>query len=89
MALKADINTQDNFGRPATLGNCYVKIISVSADKSKAEMLVGIWNESQDIRYDLKRYDFTPSVADGSGNFIKQGYEHLKSLDEFSNAEDC
>lgn len=89
MALRANIDTQDNFGRATTLTNCYVKIINVSADKSQAEMLVGIWDDAQNARYDLKKYEFTPSVIDGSENFIKQGYEHLKSLDEFANAEDC
>jgi len=34
-------------------------------------------------------YSFEPSVADGSPNFIKQAYLYLKTLPEFSGAEDC
>jgi hypothetical protein len=32
---------------------------------------------------------FVPSVSDGSENFIKQAYAHLKTLDDFSGAEDA
>lgn len=33
-------------------------------------------------------FAFQPSVDDGSKNFIKQAYEHIKSLAEFSDAID-
>jgi hypothetical protein len=89
MALKANINTQDNFGRQTTLNDCYVKIINVAADKLRAEMLVGIWNSDQSVRYEIKKYEFNSSVENGSENFIKQGYVHLKTLPEFEGATDC
>lgn len=34
-------------------------------------------------------YQFAPSVDDGAPNFIKQGYEYLKTMDKFANAIDC
>jgi hypothetical protein len=34
-------------------------------------------------------YAFVPSVSDGSANFIKQAYEYLKTLPEFTGALDC
>lgn len=33
-------------------------------------------------------YYFSPSIDEGSENFIKQGYEHLKTLPEFESAVD-
>jgi hypothetical protein len=36
----------------------------------------------------VKSYAFTPSVETDSENFIKQGYEYLKTLPEFLNAID-
>lgn len=36
-----------------------------------------------------KYYSFIPSVSNDSSNFIKQGYEYLKTLDEFKSAIDC
>ncbi|NTZ20945.1 hypothetical protein EXW96_26520 [Paenibacillus sp. JMULE4] len=36
-----------------------------------------------------ERYEFAPSVEEGSSNFIKQAYEYLKTLSNFVNAEDA
>ena len=36
-----------------------------------------------------KIYNFIPSVEDTSSNFIKQGYEYLKTLDEYADLVDC
>ncbi|WP_066679390.1 hypothetical protein [Clostridium septicum] len=35
-----------------------------------------------------KVFGFTPKIVDNSSNFIKQGYEYLKTLDQYKNAID-
>ena len=68
----------------------YVMIKSIRGNKSKISLQVVFYadnSKEQDIEY--KQYTFTPSVADGSTNFIQQGYEYLKTLPEFADAVDC
>ncbi|RYD07011.1 hypothetical protein N752_00080 [Desulforamulus aquiferis] len=46
-----------------------------------------IFSDSE--KYIEKRfYEFTPSVDEGAGNFIKQGYLYLKCLPEYIDAND-
>ena len=69
---------------------CYAMIKSVSGDKSKISLKVVFYaDNSKEQTIEYKQYTFTPSVADGSTNFIQQGYEHLKTLPEFADAVDC
>lgn len=69
---------------------CYVMIKNVSGDKSKISLQVVFYEDnSKEQAIEYKQYIFTPSVADGSTNFIQQGYEYLKTLPEFADAVDC
>ncbi|KIL46147.1 hypothetical protein [Jeotgalibacillus campisalis] len=87
MAFK--INRQiDVFGELATL-NCYTVIVNIRGGKDFLALEVEDQRfDNREIKIDSKEYWFTPSVKDGSENFIKQGYEHLKTLDEFEGAVD-
>lgn len=69
-----------------TLSNAYIKIANVDGDKDAMGMNVSISDGERTLS---KHYSFTPSVADGSENFIRQGYEYLKTLPEFAGAVDC
>lgn len=72
--------------------NAYYKIISVTGNKAKIRISVGVYvGQEHTVRppIDTRVYSFIPSVAEGSGNFIAQGYEYLKALDEYSAAADC
>lgn len=62
----------------------YVKVEEVTASKRSANAEVSFTGEKATYR---KRYAFTPRLDDA--NFIKQAYEHLKTLDEFAGCEDC
>ena len=44
---------------------------------------------TDDISKFTKSYDFPVSSVDGAPNIIKQIYEHLKTLPEFTNSENC
>ena len=79
MALQGTID-KVAFGQIIEVPDCYCKIVRVSGDKSGVTAIVEF--TSAGVQFD-RAYSFVPSVADGSDNFIKQGYEHLKTLDEF------
>lgn len=64
----------------------YIKVISVQADKSQMTANVNFKGDNQSFN---KQYQISVSIESGSDNFIAQAYNHLKTLDEFSNAVDC
>jgi len=64
--------------------DCYIKVQSVSGNKDVAKAQVSF---SGDKFVGFKSYDFAVNLE--GGNFIKQAYEHLKSLEEFAGSMDC
>jgi hypothetical protein len=100
MALKKNIileigvsyNTQVNtqaLGLPdktmVTVNDTYVKVENVQSDKLAARANVCFYKNEKS--FNAKTYEFYVNL-DGS-NFIKQAYEYLKTLPEFSGAVDC
>lgn len=67
--------------------NAYHKILKVEGNKDQVEIFVSISKDGQHL--DSNKYSFKPSVEEGAPNFIRQGYLHLKTLQEFVNAQDC
>lgn len=65
---------------------CYIKVLSVSGDKN--EVTANVLLSSDEMRIE-RRFRVPVSVHDGSHNFIKQSYDYLKTLPEFSGATDC
>jgi len=87
MALqKTYTETRSGFSGQLSCNNAYWKIVAVSGNKDEVKISVDVSNNGQTIG--SKTYGFTPSVDGGSANFIKQGYVYLKTLPEFSGAED-
>lgn len=76
------------------LGNSYIRIDTISGYKSSLTISVNIYS-SQELfisgqgYLEQKMYNFVPSVENYASNFIKQGYEYLKTLDEYKDATDC
>lgn len=71
-----------------TISNAYIRIDTVSGYKGSLQISVNSYSSQQDFQngkgyLDQKIYNFIPSVVDGSANFIKQGYEYLKTLDDY------
>lgn len=62
------------------------KVVSVSGNKNRLN--VNVLHSGDGATFE-RSYSFQPSVADGSPNFIKQAYLYLKTLPDFSGAEDC
>lgn len=71
------------------IANVYCKIDSFTGDKDLITINVGYYKDStKAVKINNKTYSFVPNIQDTSGNFIKQGYEYLKTLDEFKDAVD-
>lgn len=66
--------------------DAYIKVISITGDKNKVKATVNFSNSEQNFN---KQYLIPVSVATDAPNFIKQTYEHLKTLPEFAGATDC
>jgi len=67
-----------------TISDVYIKVGSVLASK---DSIVAKVSFTKDIKLAERSYSF-PADLDGP-NFIKQAYEYLKTLPEFSDAVDC
>jgi len=74
---------QLNLGNQDTTANCYIKVEAVSGGKDNA--VASVLFKSDTVSF-TKTYEFVPNM--NGSNFIKQAYEHLKTLPEFSSAED-
>ena len=69
-----------------TITDAYIVISSVFASKELATITVQ-FKSDKDIKL-TKQYQFEPNMTDKGTNVIKQGYEYLKTLDEFKGATD-
>lgn len=75
------------------LEEAYVKIENTNGNSEQQQVIIFIYaNESARISkknpVDQKDYTFQCSVEEGAPNFIKQGYDYLKTLPEFTAAID-
>jgi hypothetical protein len=88
MAIKHTFSLQDNFGRTVEFKDCYAKVAGIDGSKDGITVTLEI-RQAQDDKGVLtsKHYWFAP-VLDGK-NFIAQAYDFLKTLPEFSGANDC
>ncbi|MEG0553260.1 MAG: hypothetical protein RR533_07005 [Carnobacterium sp.] len=73
------------------VSRAYIRIDTVSGFKEKITISVNTYISKQKFKEGLgylsqKTYTFVPTVEVGSENFIKQGYEYLKSLDEYAHS---
>jgi hypothetical protein len=62
----------------------YIKVEAVNGTKANVNCSVSFIGEK--VRFQ-KAYTFEPDLE--GGNFIKQAYEHLKTLPEFTGVVDC
>ena len=87
MALSLSPTLIDNFGESVTIQNAYVKVIHVLATKDILTVFYAIMRSANEQSICTKTVD---TALDLEGpNPIKQAYQFLKSLPEFSDATDC
>jgi hypothetical protein len=86
MALQKDVTVMTEVGEEVTISNSYIKVAYVYGDKNVMKADVAFFKNADDERpYDIKKYRFKPNL---SSNFIKQSYNYLKTLEEFSGSTD-
>jgi hypothetical protein len=86
MALRKSI-TRTAYGQDVTIPAAYVKIITTSGSKDSQTVVAHIFTDDTKLKFvEEFRCSFAPDM--NGANFIKQGYQHLKLLEEFSGAED-
>lgn len=77
------------FGKTLTFDQAYSAITTVQGDKNSLNIVVVVYDTRAKANIiDQLYYSFRPSVAEDAKNFYKQGYEYLKTLDEFKDATD-
>jgi len=89
MALKISISAENNFGQISTLTDCYCRVSRLVGDKAQMYIKMDVMNSEKNRVYREETFAFTPSVADGSKNFIAQAYEYIKLLPEYVGSVDC
>ena len=75
-----------------SVNNTYAKIVLISGTKELLSLAVFYYSkkpsaDEQVVRFHSDNFNFVPSL-DGE-NFIKQGYNFLKTLPQFAKAQDC
>lgn len=82
MALKKDF---EHNGVQVTGG--YLKVANISGDKNRVAFVLSYSVDANHDALKTDQFSFVPNM-DG-GNFIKQAYEYLKTLNGFETATDC
>jgi hypothetical protein len=75
-----------------SVNNTYAKIVLFSGTKELVSLTVFYYSkkpssDEQVVRFHSDNFNFVPSL-DGA-NFIEQGYNFLKTLPQFADAQDC
>ena len=75
------------YGQNVSINNAYIKIDEIKGGKNKIDALFGVYDKQNGncVKQSVSRFE---PVLDGA-NFIKQAYQHLKTLPEFAGAQDC
>lgn len=74
--------------------DAYIRIDTVNGFKNGIDISVNFYVSQETFNngqgyLEQRMYNFVPSVEDTAPNFIKQGYDYLKTLDEYKDAVDC
>lgn len=89
MALKLKY-VKKVYGTEIQFNESYHQITHIQGDKNKISIDTTIYDDSNKQNViEQVNYILTPLVTDDSLNFIKQGYEYLKTRPEYVDAIDC
>jgi hypothetical protein len=73
---------------PYEVKNGYIRVGEIYGTKNTISFQVQYKSNREGEVLILENYTFTPSVAIGSKNFIKQAYVYMKTLPQFADGED-
>lgn len=89
MALQKDIDLESGL----VVKDAYIRIVRIEGNKSMLTIVVNIY-ANREARLDRKPavqskvYNFTPSEDPDSFRWDKQGYQYLKTTNEYADAID-
>lgn len=87
MALSKTVKINTNIGIDVDVPDAYIKIASIIGNKSEMTAEVHICKSQGGELLQRRTHAYSYKI-DGA-NPIKQGYDFLKTLPEFSDAKDC
>ena len=88
MALKIKFSKKLS-GFPTVSANSYCRVERVNATKTMSVCSVVYFTEDKSEMLGNADFIFSSSVEESAQNHIAQAYNYLKTLPEFSAAEDC
>jgi hypothetical protein len=86
MALSKNI-TVKAYGKNLNFDDAYIKASSLTGTKDQVDVKICIFSAKDGELLETTYVRFVPSMT--GANFIKQAYEHLKTLPEFAGSTDC
>jgi hypothetical protein len=87
MAIKQTVSLTTNFNTEAIFENAYINVNNVKIEKAYANAIFYIFKKKNGQLLNQKAYSFDYDL--NGENPIKQAYQFLKTLPEFSDAVDC
>jgi hypothetical protein len=87
MALTKTIVLKDNFDDDKQFSNAYIKVDSLSGNKTQMRVSIGVYREKNGQSISKQQVIFTPDLS--GINFIAQAYAAIKQDARFANAIDC
>lgn len=79
---------QDSIDKDFLIENVYCKIDSINGNKNTVEIRINIYKDkTKQVFISSAIYNFEPNL-ESADNFIKQGYDYLKTLNEYKDAVD-
>lgn len=81
-------NVKKNIDKKFLIKDCYCRIEHLTGGKRNIEFKLYVYDADIINLIEIRTFSFIPSIVDNSDNFIKQGYEYLKTLDEYKYSVD-
>lgn len=82
-------NIKKTINKKFLIKDCYCRIEQLNGGKGSIEFKLYIYDANIENLIEVRTYSFIPSIIEDSDNFIKQGYEYLKTLPDFADSLDC
>lgn len=80
--------TKSVYGQTITIPNAYHRIALVEGNKEKVTIQLISYDSTKSHVVESQFYQFIPSQDENAARWDKQGYEYLKTTDEFKDAID-
>jgi hypothetical protein len=87
MALTKIITLVNNFQEFSIFEDAYLKVTSFSGSKEAVSFALSIFKKKDGVL--LQKQEYVYAIDLEGPNLIKQAYQFLKTLPEFSDATDC